>query len=309
VLVIDNASTDNTAETARQCWPECASAQLRVIPEPEPGLSHARIRGIREALHEIISFIDDDNWIQADWIARVSAIFLTHPEVGAVGGKIEMMGEVTPPVWLKPIEGFYAVGRPYPQSGDITNRAGTLLYGAGMSLRVKAVQNLLANGFSFIMSGRKGMKLSSGEDSELCFALRASGWRFWYDDDLVLRHFIPKARLQWDYAVRLMQGMGESSNLIELYLMALGQPPFDVYPAWKKTWIFQIAKNIGQLFQISFVHPGAWLKPEEGRLSTLEFTRIKSKVVGLWKIRGSYREMAETIRQAKWAQGTPRRPN
>src|SRR5690348_8092021 len=39
VLVVDNASTDDTAEVARRCWPADAPAPLRVVGEPRMGLS------------------------------------------------------------------------------------------------------------------------------------------------------------------------------------------------------------------------------------------------------------------------------
>jgi glycosyltransferase involved in cell wall biosynthesis len=207
IVVVDNASADNTSEIALRCWPTVDPAPLRVVSESQVGLSHARIRGIREARHEIISFIDDDNWVPTDWVARVIALFASHPEIGAAGGRIEAAGEITPPDWFESVQGHYAVGRQYSQSGDITNTSGTLLCGAGLNLRTAAVRRLLEHGFVFMMSGRKGTRLAAGEDAELCFALRASGWRFWYDDDLVLRHFISKERLRWNYALRIMRGM------------------------------------------------------------------------------------------------------
>ncbi len=306
IVVVDNASTDDTAETAARCWPSPAPAPLRVVSEPQAGLSHARIRGVEEARHEIISFIDDDNWASTDWIERVNAIFANHPEIGACGGRIEAACEITPPAWFESLRGNYAVGRQHIQSGDITNTSGTLLCGAGLNLRAAAVQKLLKDGFVFMMSGRKGNRLLAGEDTELCFALRAAGRRFWYDDDLVLRHFIPKARLQWDYALGLMRGMGESSTLFTLYLSALNGPPFDVYPAWKKTWLFQLLKTLRQFVGVIISHPKACFRQAEGCLAVLEFEKAKSQLAALWALRGRYARLREAIRQSAWAKGQPR---
>jgi len=303
VVVIDNASTDDTAETARRCWPVPAPAPMRVIFEPQAGLSHARIRGIREAQHEIISFIDDDNWVAADWIERVNAIFAQHPEFGLCGGRADAVYEVEPPAWFERIKGFYALGSQHKVSGDVTDSTGTLLWGAGLSMRTSAIRKLLDDGFVFTMSGRKGNSLLTGEDTELCFALRALGWRFWYDDNLALRHFVPKARLKWDYALRLMRGSGESSALFALYLFALNGPPFDVYPAWKKTWLFQVLKTLRKFTGVILSHPEVCFRQPEGSPAALEFEQLKSQLASLWALRGRYKKLQEDIRQSAWVKG------
>ena len=89
VVLVDNASKDDTVATARRCWPASTPAELRVVVEPEAGLSHARLRGIRGARYDLISFLDDDNWAAADWIERVHALFSSRPDLGACGGRIE----------------------------------------------------------------------------------------------------------------------------------------------------------------------------------------------------------------------------
>lgn len=300
VVVIDNGSTDDTAETAARCWPASARAALRVVSEPRAGLSHARIKGIGEARYEVVSFIDDDNWVSTDWIRRVSGIFANRPDIGASGGRIEAVCELTPPTWFESIQKYYAVGRQHAQSGDITNTAGTLLCGAGLNLRAAAVQKLLKDGFVFIMSGRKENHLMAGEDTELCFALRAAGWRFWYDDDLALRHFIPKERLQWSYALRLMRGMGEASALVDLYLFALDRPPFNGRPAWKKSWLFSALKALRHLGAVILSHPSDCFRQPEGSPHALDFKMCSGRWVALWALRGRYKNLREEIRQSPW---------
>jgi glycosyltransferase involved in cell wall biosynthesis len=308
IVVVDNASTDDTAETAAGCWPVAAGGGLRVVSEPEAGLSHARLKGIKEARYGIISFLDDDNWASPDWIKRVNALFASRPEIAACGGRIEAVCETAPPDWFESLKMHYAVGRQYSQSGDITNTSGTLLWGAGLNLRAAAVRKLFEDGFTILMSDRKGNFLSSGGDTELCFALRAAGWQFWYDDDLLLRHFIPKARLQWDYARRLMRGMGRASAFFAIYLSALNGPPFDTYPAWKKTWLFQILKSFRQVISAILFHPGICWRQPEGSLPALEFETSKDQLSALWELRGRYQKMRNDIRHSAWAQGRQASP-
>ena len=300
VLVIDNASTDDTAAVAVANWPEQAPAALRVIDEPQAGLGHARVRAIREARHELISFLDDDNWAAPDWLERVESIFALHPEVGVCGGRSEAVTEIEPPAWFDLMTRCYAVGTQFDRNGDVTDAHGRLLWGAGLNVRTTAARQLLDDGFVFLLSGRQGTRLLAGEDTEICFALWASGWHFWYDDALVLRHFLPAQRLRWEYVRRLCAGMGNSTALVDLYLLALSRPPFEAYPAWKKTWIFQFLKSLRRLSVTFLLHPIQCFFQPEGSLVALQFITLKSTVMTLWPMRRFYRKVRLQIAESPW---------
>jgi glycosyltransferase involved in cell wall biosynthesis len=84
VLVIDNASTDKTAMVARKCWGDDGPAPMRVVHGNRLGLSYARERAFNEAKYEIVSFIDDDNWVAPEWIRTVSL----NPQLNLVDSTI-----------------------------------------------------------------------------------------------------------------------------------------------------------------------------------------------------------------------------
>jgi glycosyltransferase involved in cell wall biosynthesis len=300
IIVVNNASTDDTAAVAVANWPAQAPAPLRVIDELQAGLGYARVRAIREARFEVISFLDDDNWAAADWLARVELIFALHPEVGVCGGRSEAVTEIEPPGWFEQIKRAYAVGRQFDEEGDVTDAHGRLMWGAGLSVRTAAVRQLLDDGFVFRLSGRQGARLLAGEDTEICFALWASGWHFWYDDALVLSHYISAERLRWDYVLRLCSGMGNSSALIDLYLFALNRPPFENYPAWKKTWIFQFMKSLQKLSGTFLSHPLQCLFQPEGSFAALKFRMLNSMVMTLWPMRKFYRDIQSQLAKSRW---------
>lgn len=86
VLVVDNASTDDTAACARTLWAQAgAPVPLRVLSEPRQGLNYARWAGIRAARGDIISFVDDDNWVDTRWLEVITDVFVAEPRVCAAG--------------------------------------------------------------------------------------------------------------------------------------------------------------------------------------------------------------------------------
>jgi O-antigen biosynthesis protein len=61
-------------------------AEVRVVVEPEPGISRARNRGLWEANGEIVVFADDDVDVDENWLATLIAGFDRGPRVDAVSG-------------------------------------------------------------------------------------------------------------------------------------------------------------------------------------------------------------------------------
>jgi glycosyltransferase involved in cell wall biosynthesis len=80
VLVVDNASVDTTAEVARRM------PGVRVVHEPNKGLTKARQRGLEAALGEVIGYVDADTRMPAGWIDRVLRTFEQKPHVVCISG-------------------------------------------------------------------------------------------------------------------------------------------------------------------------------------------------------------------------------
>jgi glycosyltransferase involved in cell wall biosynthesis len=216
IMVVDNASTDETAKTALDCWPDNFAVPLRVINQPEIGLSHARVRALDEAKYELITFIDDDNWVCPGWVQMVADLMSKRAEIGACGGISEACSEISAPWWFETYQEWYAVGPQADHEGDITWSRG-YLWGAGLSIRRSAWKQLVELGFRFTLTDRCGTSLCAGGDSELCFALRLLGWRIWYEPQLKICHYLPANRLQWRYLRQILRGIGKASPLLRTY--------------------------------------------------------------------------------------------
>src|SRR5665213_408518 len=70
VLVVDNASTDNTREVA-QGAPR-GGFSVRYLMEPTPGKMHAQNRGLAAAQGTIILTTDDDVVPTKDWLVGMA---------------------------------------------------------------------------------------------------------------------------------------------------------------------------------------------------------------------------------------------
>lgn len=80
IIVVDNGSTDKTAEIAR-------SLGCKVVKETKRGISHARNKGAKVARGDILCFVDADGVLSEDWVRHAKSVLL-NKGVTAVDGLI-----------------------------------------------------------------------------------------------------------------------------------------------------------------------------------------------------------------------------
>ena len=84
VIVIDNASTDKTAEIAQSFV--SVFPFVRVVREEEKGLTKARARGLKEASGDILCYIDADTRMPPLWLQKVQTAFAKNPKLVGLSG-------------------------------------------------------------------------------------------------------------------------------------------------------------------------------------------------------------------------------
>jgi glycosyltransferase involved in cell wall biosynthesis len=89
IIVVDNNSTDATAEVAR-------SRGVTVVHEPKPGVCSARQCGTTAARGEIVVSTDADTTFGSDWLSRIDQAFRDDPARVAVAGPCRF---ADPPWW------------------------------------------------------------------------------------------------------------------------------------------------------------------------------------------------------------------
>ena len=85
ILIMNNNSTDDTEEIARNALASCTAARGRVINVPKPGKSNALNAGLDACETEFLVRVDADSLVGEDNFTRAMPYF-TDPAVGVVGG-------------------------------------------------------------------------------------------------------------------------------------------------------------------------------------------------------------------------------
>lgn len=79
VIVVDNNSTDNTAQIAK-------SYKAKVIKEPIKGVMHARQAGLQVAKGEIIVTTDADCFYKPYWLSNIYKTYQSNPNIIGLAG-------------------------------------------------------------------------------------------------------------------------------------------------------------------------------------------------------------------------------
>ena len=165
VIVVDNGSTDDSRNVAAQ------HAGVRLEVEPGLGSYAARNRGIAVAKGDVLAFTDADCIPAPDWIARGVAQLDRTPDVGLVGGRIEVPS-LSGPSTLELYEGLFEFDqRRFIEHG-----------------RFAMTANLFTRASVLRCVGSFDAQLKSVGDREWGNRVAAAGYALAFGDDVVVRH-------------------------------------------------------------------------------------------------------------------------
>jgi len=102
ILVVDNASADDTAATVREVIARFPDRGIAYLSEPRRGVSYARNAGVAHSPAPIVAFLDDDGIPGPRWVREIKEAFEAHPDADCIGGRLLPRWAVPPPAWMTP---------------------------------------------------------------------------------------------------------------------------------------------------------------------------------------------------------------
>ena len=288
IVVVDNNSSDNTYETVQKLSYEFGD-RLKLVQETKQGLIHARIKGYQSSKYNVISYIDDDNYVANDWISNVYNVMSTNANIGATGGYNELYldKDIVVPDWFKEFKDAYAVGGQSELAEDYVEH----LWGSGLSIRRTILDILFTDSYSLLLDGRTGEGLSSGEDSEIVYAVKILNWKLFYTEKLKLQHHINHNRFSFVYLEKLYKAFGTSQVELVPYMYYMKNNfsfhnYFKYSPVWQVVYIINIAKVLYYSLRYTLT-----IFNEKKKQYKLLIVFILSANKELYKRRNSYKEI------------------
>jgi len=213
VLVIDNGSTDSTADVAKGF---ADRLNLVYVYEPEPGLHSGRHAGVRNARSDILLFGEDDLDVTPGWVAGAIAA-LRDEKVALAGGNLLPKFEGEVPGWLqlwwsRPVY----KGRAFGYYGILDFGVGRFevdpayVWGGNFAVRrsaLEAVGGFHPDGMPQELITRRG----DGE-SYTARAIHKRVGRVMFDSEITVRHTVAASRMYGKYLEKRAYNQGISDS-------------------------------------------------------------------------------------------------
>ena len=198
IVVVDNASGDDTVAMLERDWPS-----VRLVRNAENrGVAPARNQIFRMSQREFVIILDVDTEVHAGSLDTLVRTMRSHPEAGIAGpklvygdGRLQLSCRPFPSPWNIAIEGAFLRDW-FPRSRLVKEytmedwdhgelREVDWMYGAALIIRKTALDRvgLFDEGFFYLY-----------EDIDLCFRVKKSGLKILYDPKAVVTHFLPRER-------------------------------------------------------------------------------------------------------------------
>jgi len=201
LLIVDNASTDDTAEVAARL--AAVHPCLTVCCENEIGISAARNTALKKARGQYVLFLDDDATAEPGWLAAYQNFLSAPPSdrIAAVGGAVFPEYEVPPPKWIDPQRKWdlWRVPKRFPNQASLAE--GNSAYLRSVAIEIGMFDTRL---------GPKGEIRGYREGSDINLRLQDAGYEIWWLPDAAIRHVVHASRLNLRWVMHSAFREGQS---------------------------------------------------------------------------------------------------
>ncbi len=217
VLVVDNGSTDSTAQVVEDF---ADALQVTYVRTAKPGLHIGRHEGMRRARADVLMFADDDIEAEPTWVQVVVETF-QDPEAALVGGNNYPHFAVDPPGWL------LQLWQQQSYKGRALGSLSILDFGQGVfeidpgyvwGCNFSIQREILLQARGFHPDGLPAERLRFRGDGEthVSNVVRAAGLKTVFNSGASVRHLVSAERMTPAYLAQraYAQGISDSYTII-----------------------------------------------------------------------------------------------
>ena len=183
IIVVDNASTDSTANIL-QDWANGCAIPLQILYEAKKGLAAARNCGIRAAKGDIIAFTDDDCRMDNNYITDLLKHFAQDEGLILRGGRIELGDKDDLPLTIKTNRLPMRWNKSTP-SAKYALMSGEAICGCNMAMP----RGLIEKVGLFDERFGTGTAIPAGEDTDYFLRTYLAGITIEYVPDMLIFHW------------------------------------------------------------------------------------------------------------------------
>ena len=258
IVVVNNASTDNTAEVVN-AWAATSPVPVQLVLETRKGLSAARNCGARVARGQLIVFTDDDCRLSPTYIAEALKYEASDNGLVMRSGAVVLGDPDDLPITIKTVTAMKQWKKPMSvkDEGDLL---GGSLIGCNMVMRREVLDKL----GTFDENLGAGTLCPAAEDTDYFYRAYLAGVTLELVPDLVIVHYHGRKRESDRTSLLKNYGVGNAALAVK-YLFT--------YPNFSRHLVWDIKNCISvMLGKKTNVVVAQWLSPWE---------RIKCMVKGM----------------------------
>jgi GT2 family glycosyltransferase len=202
VIVVDNNSTDDTADVA------ISYPFVKLIREKQQGVGYAHHQGFLAAKYDLIARIDTDTVLSADWVETAIKYFEQHDNAAAITGKCYFYDYP----FRRSFSMYHAFWQNYAQS---LIAGTTLLWASNMVIRKSIWDEVIAN----------QPVQSIHEDIDMSLKLKKAGYPIKRLRSLVASVSLIRGQTSlgyvWDYCMIWSETYANNQLIIRSYIIRL----------------------------------------------------------------------------------------
>lgn len=203
IIVVDNASSDNSVEIVRKKFPKVKLVQSKVNTGFSKGNNLAR----KFTKGDVVLFLNPDTEVQKGTIAKCLKILKSKGELGAITCKVMLPnGNIDyschrglPTVW-NTFCFWTGLSKLFPKSSTFAGYEANYL-DTNESHYIDCVSG------TFLMVKREALEAINwwdegywwnGEDIEFCYMLKQKGYKIWYESSVAMMHYKGSSSGLWN---------------------------------------------------------------------------------------------------------------